>query len=106
MRTIIQGVETANPSLCLTQQEVLRVVSDTIKPSGRVLDLYKRFLSDEGIHQRYFASDNLQQLLNESVDDKMQRFEHWAVSLSVEAVKKLLAKQQILIANHHHGYFA
>jgi len=93
-KTIIQDVETANPSLCLTQQEVLAIVSDTIKPSGRALDLYKRFLLDEGIHQRYFASDNLQKLLNESVDEKMQRFEHWAVNLSVEAVQKLLQKQR------------
>jgi len=93
MKTIIQDVETANPSLCLTQQEVLGIVSDTIKPSGRALDLYKRFLLDEGIHQRYFASDNLMQLLNESVDEKMRRFEHWAVQLSVEAVHKLLEKR-------------
>ena len=92
MRTIIQDVETANPSLCLTQQEVLGMVTDTIKPSGRALDLYKRFLLDEGINQRYFASDNLQDLMNESVDEKMQRFEHWAVHLSVEAVQKLLQK--------------
>ncbi len=93
MKTIIQNVETANPSLCLTQQEVLGIVSDTIKPSGRALHLYKRFLLDDGIHQRYFASDNLQQLLNESVDEKMQRFEHWAVKLSVEAVQKILQNQ-------------
>jgi len=99
MKTIIQDVETANPSLCLTQQEVLAMVTDTIKPSGRVLDLYEKFLLDEGIHQRYFASDNLQKLVNESVDEKMQRFEHWAVQLSVEAVQKLLQKQHY----HPHG---
>ena len=93
MKTIIQDVETANPSLCLTQQEVLNIVSDTLKPSGRALDLYKRFLLDEGIHQRYFASDDLLKLLNESLDEKMRRFEHWAVRLSVEAVQKLLQKQ-------------
>jgi len=94
MKTFIQDVETANPSLCLTQQEILGIVSDTVKPSGRALDLYKKFLLDDGIHQRYFASDNLHQLLNESVDEKMQRFEHWAVRLSVEAVQKLLQKQR------------
>ncbi len=91
-KTIIQDVNTANPPLCLEQQEILAAVIDTIKPSGRALGLYRSFLSDEGIHQRYFASDNLQQLLNESVDEKMQRFEHWAVNLSVEAARKLLQK--------------
>jgi predicted naringenin-chalcone synthase len=93
-KTIIQGVETANPPLCLTQQEVLDLVMDTMKPSDRALGLYKRFLLDEGISQRYFAWDNPRNLLNESVDEKMRRFEHWAVHLSVEAAGKVLQKCQ------------
>jgi predicted naringenin-chalcone synthase len=91
-KTIIQGVETANPPLCLTQKEVLALVTDTVKPSVRALGLYERFLLDEGIHQRYFAWDHPRKLLDESVDEKMRRFEHWAVSLSVEAAQKLLQK--------------
>jgi predicted naringenin-chalcone synthase len=91
-KTIIQDVETANPPLCLTQQEVLALVTDTLKPSDRALGLYRTFLLDEGIHQRYFAWDHPKKLLGESVDEKMQRFEHWAVHLSVEAAQKLLQK--------------
>ena len=64
MKTIIQDVETANPSLCLTQQEVLAVLTDQVKLSARALDLYKRFLLDDGIHRRYFAWDDPQVLLS------------------------------------------
>jgi predicted naringenin-chalcone synthase len=91
-KTIIQDVETANPPCGLTQQEVLTIIKDNIKPSTRALQLYERFLLDEGIHRRYFAWDNYQALLCESVDQKMKRFEHWAVRLSVEASQKLLRK--------------
>jgi len=91
-KTIIRDVETANPPFCLTQQEVLACILDILKPSGRVLGLYKRFLLDKGIHKRYFACENLQILLNESVDEKMKRFEEWAVRLSVQAIEKLLQR--------------
>jgi len=91
-KAIILDVETANPPHSLTQAEALAAVTEYLKPSDRALDLYKRFLLDDGIHRRYFAWDNPQILLNESVDKKMQRFEHWAVRLSVEAAQKLLQK--------------
>ncbi|MDP2653204.1 MAG: type III polyketide synthase [Candidatus Omnitrophota bacterium] len=91
-KTIIQDVETANPPNSLTQREVLAMITDTVKPQARALELYKKFLLDDGIHRRYFAWNNLQVLLAESVDEKMQRFEQGAVRLSVEAVQKLLQK--------------
>ena len=92
LRTIILGVETANPPNSLTQQEVLNILIDQVKLSDRALDLYKRFLLDDGIHRRYFSWDDPQVLLSESLDEKMKRFEHSAVDLSVEAVQKLLKK--------------
>jgi alkylresorcinol/alkylpyrone synthase len=92
LKTVILGVETANPPHRLTQNEVLSFITDTIKPSERALGLYKRFLLDDGIHQRYIASDNLKNLVDESVDEKMRRFEHWAVQLAVEASQKVLNK--------------
>ena len=93
-QAIILDVETANPPHSRTQAEALTIVAETLKPSHRALDLYKKFLLDEGIHRRYFSWDNPQVLLEESVDEKMQRFEHWAVHLSVEAAQKLLQKWQ------------
>lgn len=92
LKTIILDVETANPSHSLTQEEVLAVVAETVRPQPRALGLYKKFLSDDGIHRRYFSWDNFQVLLDESVDEKMRRFEQEAVRLSVEAVRKLLQK--------------
>jgi predicted naringenin-chalcone synthase len=56
------------------------------------LDLYKRFLLDDGIHRRYFAGTIRRVLLTESLDEKMKRFERWAVDLSVEASQKFLKK--------------
>jgi alkylresorcinol/alkylpyrone synthase len=90
LKTIILGVETANPPNRLTQQEVFAVLTKQVELSARALDLYKRFLLDDGIHQRYFAWENPQVLLTESPDEKIRRFEHWAVELSVEAAQKLL----------------
>lgn len=92
LKTIILDVETANPPHSLTQQEVLGFATDHIKLSARALELYQKFLLDEGIYRRFFAWDDPQVLLKESVDEKMQRFEYWAVRLSVEAVQKLLQK--------------
>ncbi len=92
-QAIILDVETANPAHSLTQQEVLAVLTEQVKLSTRALDLYKKFLLDDGIHRRYFAWNNPQILLAESLDEKMKRFEHWAVDLSVEAAQKLLKKR-------------
>jgi predicted naringenin-chalcone synthase len=92
-QTIILDIQTANPPNSMTQQEALAVLTAHVKPSARALDLYKRFLLDDGIHRRYFAWDNPQVLLAESLDEKMKRFEHWAVELSVEAVQKIFKKR-------------
>lgn len=92
-KTIILDVETANPPNSLTQKEVLDILIDQVKLSDRALDLYKRFLLDDGIHRRYFAWDDPRVLLSESSDEKMKRFERWAVDLSVEATQKILRKK-------------
>jgi predicted naringenin-chalcone synthase len=89
---IILGVETANPPNTLTQQEVLTALTEHVKLSARALDLYQKFLGDDGIQRRYFSWDNPQNLLAESLDEKMERFERYAVDLSVAAVRKLLKK--------------
>ncbi|MBP9855566.1 MAG: type III polyketide synthase [Candidatus Omnitrophica bacterium] len=92
LKTFILDVETANPPNSLTQEEVLTLITDKVKPDASALKLYKRFLLDKGIQRRYFSWNNLQELLDESVDEKIKRFEHEAVRLSVEAVQKLLEK--------------
>jgi len=90
--SIILGVETANPPHSLTQQEALDALKKHVKLSDRAEGLYERFLLDDGIHRRYFAWDNQLTVLTESLDEKMKRFEHWAVDLSVEAVQKIFKK--------------
>ena len=93
LKTIILDVETDNPSNSMTQQEVLTVLTEQVNLSERALDLYKKFLLDDGIHRRYFAWDDPQVLLSESPDEKMQRFEQSAVDLSVNAVQKIFNKK-------------
>lgn len=99
LKTIILDVETANPPNSLTQQEVLNILIDQVKMSDRALDLYKRFLLDDGIHRRYFTWDDPQVFLSESPDEKMKRFERWAVDLSVEAVQRIFKKRDRQVQN-------
>lgn len=91
-QAMVIDVETASPPHCLTQQEVLGLLTKNIRLSGRALQLYLRFCSDTGIHQRHFAWDDMRQLLSESMDEKMQRFEYWSVRLSVEACQRILKR--------------
>ena len=93
LKSMILDIETANPPNSLTQEEVLSVLTESVKLSDRALDLYKKFLLDGGIHRRYFSWDDPQVLLSESPDEKMQRFESSAVDLSVDAVLKILRKK-------------
>lgn len=90
LRSVILDVETANPPHSLTQQEVLASVAEHVNPSNRALHLYRKFLSDEGIFRRSFAWDDVRTLLHESVDEKMERYERWAVRLAAEAARKVL----------------
>lgn len=91
--TTLQGIETSNPPVSLTQEKVLDLVTSHVRPSPRALTLYQKFLLDKGIKKRYFAWNDAQTLITESPDQKNQRFEHWAVRLAVEASKKLLIKE-------------
>jgi predicted naringenin-chalcone synthase len=91
--TTILHVETANPAQSLEQREVLAILDGHLKLSGRSLHLYRKFLLDQGISRRYFAWEDLAGFLSESVDDKMRRFEHWAVHLAVEAAQKVFARR-------------
>lgn len=99
LQSIILGVETANPPHSLTQKEVLALLTKQVKLSDRALALYQNFLLDDGIHRRYFAWDDCQVLLSESLDEKMKRFERSAVDLSVEAVQKILKKKDCRVQN-------
>jgi predicted naringenin-chalcone synthase len=92
LKTTILGVDTANPANSLTQQEVLGLVIDKIKPSDRGLDLYKTFLLDKGINRRYFSWDDMDSFLHESVDERMKRYERWSVELALDAAQKVLKK--------------
>lgn len=91
----IIGIETANPDNGLTQEETLDVVRKYLKPSALTEGLYQRFLMDKGIRRRFFAWENPEVLVHESVDDKMRRFERSAVDLAVKASQKVLEAKKM-----------
>lgn len=86
------GIETANPPNKLSQQDVLEGIIKYVRPSSSALGLYHKFLSDKGISTRHFAWDDMPALLAESPDEKMKRFEYWAVRLAVSAAEAVLKK--------------
>ena len=92
MASKIIGVETATPANCMTQQEVLDSVRSKLRISNRGMELYEKFLLDDGIHTRYFGWEDIDVLLVETPDEKIKRFERVSVDLATQALKGLLIK--------------
>ncbi|MCH7590188.1 hypothetical protein IIB34_04030 [PVC group bacterium] len=87
MNAKITHIQTALPDNCLTQNDMLDIIRNHIAPSDKAFRLYERFLSDDGILKRYFGWDDPAVLLNETVDEKMNRFRDVAVNLASNALE-------------------
>ncbi len=67
------------------------------KLNSRSLDVLDKVFSHTSMRQRHFALDNLEVLLNEDPDKRIERFTHWSIRLSAEAVNKALAKASLAV---------
>jgi predicted naringenin-chalcone synthase len=56
----------------------------------RALKLYEKFLLDKGIQRRHIAGDP-KEFIEETADERVKRFEHWAVQLSADAARNVLS---------------
>ncbi|MBL8013688.1 MAG: hypothetical protein JNN05_07550, partial [Candidatus Omnitrophica bacterium] len=96
----IVDIATANPSLRLTQTEVLQRILNAETRTAREKKLYRRFLSEPSIKTRYVALDaEPESLFEETQDLAIARFEDQAVRLGTRAIDDLL-KQSQLEAKH------
>lgn len=89
MKSRITCIETANPSLCKDQKELIDLMM-VQNYSERSKKFYNRFLSDHGVLTRTFALDRMEQLSSESCDESVLRFEKMATQLAVNAAQKCL----------------
>ncbi len=92
----IVEIATANPSLKMTQEEILERIMKSPLRSRKEKKLYRHFLSEPSIKTRYAAIENdPEKLFEESQDDAILRFQQQATKLGTEAVKDLLKKRNL-----------
>ncbi len=89
MESRITCIKTANPSMRMSQQEVLDVVL-TQDFSARSKKFYTKFLSDPGVHTRTFGIDSVALAVTESGDASAKRFEDVASQLAIDAGQQCL----------------
>jgi len=93
--TKIIGIETANPPLKLTQEEVWASIQYNKVLSDRENVYYKRFLGDPNIQSRYVGIPDLKDIFHETPDQSIKRFEKFGTLIGVEAVRKCLQKYEV-----------
>lgn len=89
MESKITCIKTANPSMRMSQQEVLDVVL-TQDFSARSKKFYTKFLLDPGVHTRTFGIDSVALAVTESGDASAKRFEDVASQLAIDAGQQCL----------------
>jgi len=94
-QTKILGIETANPPLKMTQQQIWKTIQDYRDLSNIEKTYYKRFLSDLNILTKHIGIEDLKYIFNETPDQLIDRFEKYGTLIGVEAVKKCLQKYEL-----------
>ena len=87
----ILHIETENPPLKCTQDEILQNVSRKKHISVEALTYYKRFLRDKGIQTRTLGLSDLDLVDHEGPDEANRRFQRVATGLGTRAAEKCLA---------------
>lgn len=95
----IASVATSVPPFVASQKEIKTFLLKhySAKLNSRSLDVLNKVFSHPSMQRRHFAVDNLEALLNEDPDKRIERFTHWSVKLSAEAVNKALAKASLTV---------
>jgi len=88
----IINIKTANPSFKVEQKELIPFMMAQDIPYRRK-EYYRRFLSDGGVVTRTFGIERVDQVINESCDQSIQRFEQVAVDLATKAGRQCLESE-------------
>lgn len=92
-RTVqLASVATASPPYRINQSDAETFLKTHYaqKLSSRNQAVMRKVFRHPSIAQRYFAFDDPVCLINENADKRVERFTHWAVELSAEALMKAL----------------
>ena len=89
----IIAVGTANPPLRVSQEESYQAYVNWLPLSDRAKGLLKRiFVDNNSIGYRHFGMDSLADVLQDSQDDLIARYQKYAVQTSVQAAEKALLR--------------
>lgn len=112
----IASVGIAIPPCCLEQEKASALLTQLYKDKMRPirLEIMQQMLSHPSIKHRYISvvtPENLVRLKDEDPDSRIDRFTHWAVKLSADAILEALRRQNLsvdevttLIVNTCTGY--
>ena len=95
MKNVILGIETAVPSLSITQKEAYACAAQKQGIKSSTLKWYERFMGDRGIETRHFALDRVEEVLEESRDASHERFRKGATQIGAEALRKILERSGV-----------
>ncbi len=90
----IASVGTATPPHSVSQQVLEQLAFKHYKGrlSPRSMSLIHGLFSHPSIKQRHFAIDNVESLVDEDLDARVARFTHWSQELSIQAIRRALAR--------------
>lgn len=91
----IIGIETANPPLKMTQQQIWKSIQGHRELSDTEKVYYQRFLNDPNIRTKYIGIENLDNIFAETPDQLIKRFEKYGTLIGAESVKKCLQRCKI-----------
>jgi alkylresorcinol/alkylpyrone synthase len=85
------AIGTALPPHCFSQSDALAWGLEHVALTPATRELYRRVLGDGGIARRYFALDDLSEILETNHEMILGRFERWASDLSATSLQRALA---------------
>lgn len=92
MKAKIINIKTANPSFKVEQRQLIPFVMAQDIPLRRK-QYYRRFLSDRGVVTRTFALESYHQVVHETSDQSILRYEQAAVELATRAARQCLESE-------------
>ncbi len=97
----IASIAVATPSYTINQAQVeaflMKHYANKLGPKS--LAVMHKVFSHPSIQQRCFAIETTETLVNENPDSRIERFTHWAVELSAEAINNALDQVGLSVDN-------
>lgn len=100
-QVFLASVAVATPPYCIdqTQAESFLVKHYSNKLSRRSLAVIRKIFSHPSVLRRHIAVKDLENLVNEHPDSRIDRFTDWAVTLSSKAITRALTQAGLTIAD-------